>query len=137
MQNRNAEGVHDIRIDLHVVLPARETLPESADSHCGDWVADGRFVRLAEARRFPIESCIAFALVTVATYKVLRARAFGQIAKARNINPTGPGRASEAVRARQIGEFPGRSAANPYVIHQIMPQHTAGIPEPIRILRVG
>ena len=123
----NAPGVPHLRIDVAVIIEARQGFAESAQIDAVRSRQHGFLVARAETLRAKVEARTGAALESVPANKARMPRSVRYIAKANHIDAIGAmRRARRTGRGIEAGQIARRAAAH-RVIHQVMAQHAARI----------
>src|SRR5579859_3143417 len=116
IQDGNTEHIHLVRINLHIIVPARQTFPEAAQTNEGDGIEHRLFESLTETRRVCIKAYAASALKSEAAQKCFRAGSVMGVAITDHINAIGPVGPIDAGFAAQTFQLATRSATG-NVVH--------------------
>src|SRR5579884_1371206 len=98
----NAPGIHDVRIDFHVILEARKCFPVTKQSERFRWLGCRFFIGFAKSGSLGVETRAAAALKSVAAQERLHFLLARQIAEADDVDSIGPVRAVDRKLRRRI-----------------------------------
>src|SRR6266700_4095193 len=102
MKNGNAIVIHQVRVNLNIILHTRKHLGGGVDRNCVNRLAEPLLEGVTKSWRPPIEINSSSALETVAAQKFLRARLMAKVAESWHIDPARPIRVSQAGFSREL-----------------------------------
>src|SRR2546425_6283818 len=113
-------------VDLHIILPAWQTLAKTPDVNGNSGFQQRFLVCLAKTGRRPVEVYPGSDLKSVTAQKPFRARSVVSIAKPDHVSTHGPMGAVQGGLLIEGGQF-AAAASSHNIGHQIVPQRSAGI----------